>query len=152
MRSPSPASGLCGSALAISPRTHTPVTPILLLYRIDTAVWPFVQKNSMFFQSARRAIRIAYGNLVSSCGGFGRPQLGLLRCSWIRREKSAETLEEWVAVELQPARPEVFATARYRESPPIERENPAVPAPSAVARRGSESPVRQPVPGYALNS
>jgi hypothetical protein len=46
MRSPNPASGLCGSALAISALMNAPVTPVLPLSRIDTAVRPFVQKNT----------------------------------------------------------------------------------------------------------
>src|SRR5712664_1548538 len=42
------------------------------------------------------------------------PTLGRLQSSWIRREISAETPEESVAVELQSARPEVSATAQRR--------------------------------------
>src|SRR2546427_328177 len=142
MRSPNPASGLCGAVLAISALTHTPVTPILLLYRIDTAARAFVQENSMLTRGAWRTIRVAYGVLVP----------GLLRSSYIRREKSAETLEESVAVALQSARPVVSATDRCRGWPRIARERLAVLAPSAAATRESGSPVFPLVPGSRRNS
>ena len=109
MRSPNPASGLSGAVLAISALTHTPVTPILLLYRSDTAARAFVQENSMLTRGAWRTIRVAYGVLVP----------GLLRSSYIRREKSAETLEESVAVALQSARPVVSAIDQCRGWPRI---------------------------------
>src|SRR6266436_5569936 len=66
MRSPNPASGLRPSALAISALMHAPVTPVLPLSPIDTAVRPFVQKIARLV--AVRSEQFEW--LTGSCAGL----------------------------------------------------------------------------------
>src|SRR5712691_5313263 len=109
MRSPNPASGLRGSALAINALTHAPVTPILPLIVLTPRPGPSFRKIARLCAARCGQFESPGGSLCRTAGGRAAHDPASCRPFGIRREKSAETLEVSVAVAPQSVWPEVSA-------------------------------------------